>query len=135
MKKKYTRRSYIEDSYSISDSFDIDSFANSFEPYVISESYESDEDYYDQAERYRYDDDEDDYINRQKNIYLELGDKNSDTVLNITVYNISIYGEFEFEIEDSNLSYEEEKLLYYNDKVNDTITDFIAYNIVFDETH
>lgn len=97
----------------VSDSVNADEFLANFEPYIIDEE------------------------NTGRNsIELTLGDKNSDVQLLVSVYDITDYGLFKFDIEEiMNVSEDEEELIINDDIVWDAVSDFISNEVVFDETH
>ena len=98
----------------IKDSVNVDEFLANFEPYIVDEN----------GDEYK------------RTLDLYIGDKNSDVVFDVHVYDISEYGWFKFDIEDvENVGLDELDMLMEDQYVWDTINDFIADNVVFDETH
>ena len=100
----------------VSDSVNTNEFIENFEPYLIDEEVI------------------DDYnAGRYPNLYLSIGDKNSDVILYVIVSNITAYGGFDCEIDDvENL---EVDMDFFNDELYEAIYDFISRKVVFDETH
>lgn len=98
----------------VKDSINVDEFLANFEPYVADES-------------------GDEY---ERTLDLQIGDKNSDVIFDVHVYNISKEGFFNFDIDDvENVELDELDMLMEDQVVWDTINDFITDNVVFDETH
>lgn len=109
----------------VSDSVNADEFLANFEPYIVSE--EQGDDY-----------DEADYRGAapSSSIDLVIGDNNSDVKIVVRVFNISEYGDFDFDIDD--VYNDSEGTLFEIMGVDDlyeVIDDFIREEVVFDETH
>lgn len=98
----------------VKDSINVDDFLVNFEPYLVDEN----------GDEYK------------RTLDLQIGDKNSDVIFDVHVYDISEEGFFKFDIEDvENVELDELDMLMEDQVVWDTINDFITDNVVFDETH
>ena len=105
----------------IKDSVNVDEFFANFEPYLIEE--ETVEDYYGGGA----------FAQRYPDLYLSIGDRNSDVILYVIVSNITEHGGFDCEIDDvENLEVDTN---FFNDEFYETIYDFVSRKVVFDETH
>ena len=106
----------LEDTMKVSDSVNTNEFIENFEPYLIDEEVM------------------DDYnAGRYPDLYLSIGDRNSDVILYVIVSNITANGGFDSEIDDvENLEVDTD---FFNDELYETIYDFISSEVVFDETH
>ena len=111
----------VSDSAKVTDSSKTIEYIKNFEPYLIDK--EAVDDYYGggvTAQRY-------------PDLYLSIGDKNSDVILYVIVSNITANGGFDSEIDDvENLGVDMD---FFNEEFYEAINDFISREVVFDETH
>ena len=111
-----------------SQTIDVKGFVANFEPYILDENIESDYDY--DGRTYGYDDDV------RRNIYLRVGDRNSDVVFSVVVSDITDMGQYTLDIDDvENVGLDDITPLVENNEVWSAIDELISNEIVFDETH
>ena len=99
-----------------------DFIIENFEPFVLDETIEDVED------GYYYDD-------NNRIVRLCIGDKNSDVVFNVIVYNISDYGQYSFDIDSVDNTDMQDSVLIKNENIWSKIDELIYDEVVFDETH